>query len=344
VQTIDYYKTGVKGAVTYSTFGCNVFQQDPPTPDKLTPDVTVTRKTEFGGSMTAPDGKQLRYWGFSDPNSPVAAERKIMYPSPTIRVRQGQIVHSKILVNKNAHTIHHHGIEPTTMNDGVGHVSFEAKGQYTYQFRPSSAGTFFYHCHRNTPLHFEMGMFGLLIVDPPEGPGRLHVGGPTYDVEKAWVFDDMDFRWHENLRDNHDAGLCGEDVGLNRFEPKYFFCSGVFPNKTLTDPRCVVNARVGQTVLLRILNASYSNLHIKCDEDWQWASCDGHGMGVFPWCGPRDFVIGDEFMLTPAMRYDMILKPKRTGTINVRTEFRHWITGDIQDNGKGVINTKVVVS
>ncbi len=86
-----------------------------------------------------------------------------------------------------------------------------------------------------------MGMFGLLIVDPPEGPGRVYQNGPTYQVEKAWVADDMDPRWH--AIDDHDAGLCGMDVGLNRFEPKYFALSGVFSNKTMTDSRAVVTAK-----------------------------------------------------------------------------------------------------
>ena len=36
--TYDFRKTGVAGDVNYQTFGCNVFQESPPTPDKLTPE------------------------------------------------------------------------------------------------------------------------------------------------------------------------------------------------------------------------------------------------------------------------------------------------------------------
>ena len=108
----------------------------------------------------------------------------------------------------NTHTIHWHGIEPTPMNDGVGHTSFEVTGNWIYQFQPNTAGTYFYHCHKNTVLHFEMGLYGLLIIDPPQGPTFASANAPTiprfdpatftvpFDVEAAWVPDEFDSHWH----------------------------------------------------------------------------------------------------------------------------------------------------
>lgn len=333
--------TGIVEEATYSTFGCNVFKADPATPDKLTPNVIIKRRGAESFDLNTPDGKKIKVWGFVDSALPLAQQAKV-YPSPTIRVRQGQIVHTTLTTSKGPHTIHHHGIEPTTANDGVGHVSFEVGDSYTYQWQPHHAGTFFYHCHRNTVLHFEMGMFGLLIVDPPEGPGRVYQNGPTYQVEKAWVADDMDPRWH--AIDDHGAGLCGMDVGLNRFEPKYFALSGVFSNKTLTDSRAVVAARLGQRILIRLLNASYSVLRVTLACDAEWVSADGHGMGIEPWCATKIIPAGQPIELSSAQRYDLILLPPARGTYPVRMEFLHWITGQIQNNGAGVIQTKVVVS
>lgn len=333
--------TGIVEPITYATFGCNVFKESPATPDKVTPDVVIKRRGAENSDLRTPDGSKIKYWSFVDSSLPLAQQIP-SYPSPTIRVRQGQLVHTVLTSAKGPHTIHHHGIEPTTANDGVGHVSFEVNDSYTYQWQPQHAGTFFYHCHRNTVLHFELGMMGLLIVDPPEGPGRLFQNGPAYDVEKAWVLDDMDPRWHAMA--DHDAGLCGMDVGLNRFEPKYFLMSGVFNNKTMTDARTVVTARLGQRILIRLLNASYSVLRVTLGCDAEWAASDGHGMGREPWCDTVMIPAGTPFEVSTAQRYDLILRPATRGTYPARFEFRHWITGQIQNNGAGVVQTKVVVS
>lgn len=333
---------------TYETFGCNVRKADPRTPDRLMPDVVFKRQGAESFDLVAPDGKKLRVWTFIDTGLPLA-QRKPVYPAPMMRVTKGQIVHTTLTTSKGPHTIHHHGIEPTTANDGVGHVSFEVGSRYTYQWQPQHAGTFFYHCHRNTVLHFELGMFGMLIVDPvpsEDGRKRLHEKSATfdgvYDVEKIWVADDMDPRWH--AISNHDAGLCGMDVGLNRFEPKYFLLSGVFNNKTMTDTRTVINAQLGQRILVRLLNASYSTLRVSLGCDAVWAGCDGHGMGLRPWCAPVEIPAGTPIELSTAQRYDLILKPTSRGTYSAKMEFLHWITGKPQNNGGGVVQTKVVVS
>lgn len=144
-------------------------------------------------------------------------------------------------VGKGAHTIHHHGLEPSDFNDGVGHTSFEVKGHYTYQWRPSQEGTYFYHCHVNTTLHFEMGMYGPLIVDPPSGPGIAFRGGPAYDVEAMWICGGLDPVKHKL---NHAAGLDGKDARLNPWDPRYFHISGAFHPHSLTDPRARARARV----------------------------------------------------------------------------------------------------
>ncbi len=338
-QTIPFEETGVLGELTFDTFGCNVFKADNlPTPDRLEPDIFFERGVRFGMNLRTPDGKTIEVWRFEDELNP-----REVWPSPPIRVRVGQIVHSKIYARNNTHTIHHHGMEPTTFNDGVGHVSFEVGDTYTYQFQPSTPGTYFYHCHKNTVLHFEMGMYGLLIVDPPEGPGYLYSGGPRYDVETAWVADDLDPKWREL---GHSAGLCGEDAGLNVFKPKYFVINGVFAPNTMYDPRVSMRIARGKTGLIRLLNASYSVLSVTLGVDVQCVAYDGHGLGTRnnPWCRPFTIRAGTPIELTTASRCDLLVKPTRQGVYPVRMEFRDWITGAIQDEGRGIAETQIVVT
>lgn len=336
---IDFTKTGVAGPSTFDTFGCDVFHENPRTPDRLRPDVSMTRQFYGSLDLTMPDGKKVRFWGFADPDGGGGKP----FPSAPIRVRQGQIVHTTIKSSKGTHTIHLHGIQPTPFNDGVGHTSFEVSGQYTYQWQAYHAGTFFYHCHKNTVLHFEMGMYGMLIVDPPEGPGRLFSGGPHYDVEAIWVPDDVDPAWR--LLD-HDAGLCGEDHGLNNFNPEYFLISGVPNHRTMTDPRVAVSARVGQRVLIRLLNASYSILRVRFGIDIMVHSVDGVGLGsaVEPWSRPFLIPAGEAFELTSAQRYGIIVTPVAPGVIPVDMEFLHWIRRDVQAAGRGVARTVIKVT
>ena len=157
----------------------------------------------------------------------------------------------------------------------------------------------------------------------------------------------MDPRWHDEIRsEGHEAGLCGEDVGLNRFEPKYFLLSGVFNNRTMTDPRAVSTIPLGKTLLIRLLNASYSVLKVTFGVDVMVHAIDGSTLGMpgKPWNRPFRIPANEPFDLTSAQRRTLIIKPTQKGVIGVKMEFRHWITGKIQNNGKGVINTKIVVT
>lgn len=187
------------------------------------------------------------------------------FPSPIIRTVQGDTVHVTAGFSFNAHTIHWHGIEPTPLNDGVGHTSFEATSEFVYQFATNTAGTYFYHCHKNTVLHVELGMYGALVVDPPNpdpadpvqapyrtgGPGLVRAnldnfpGFPKYDasnflvrydVEALWVPDEFDSLWHELGHDAYTQS-CDEthpmasetftrDGILNDFRPDVFVVSG----------------------------------------------------------------------------------------------------------------------
>ncbi len=160
--------------------------ESPPTPELIAPTNPVPEVMLAAGLLTGvatehtwetdllhgiqvatwdnrPNG--LTFFTFDQPNNPTASGT---FPGPTVRVPRGAIFHATTRgKGPPPHTIHWHGIEPTPMNDGVGHCSMEIGG-YTYQWQPNFMGFYFYHCHRNTVQHFEFGLYGALLIDAPD--------------------------------------------------------------------------------------------------------------------------------------------------------------------------------
>lgn len=321
---------------------CYVYPGAPATPGIVTPDVIYQRGIYMNGVLNFDDGNSVRIWGFTDLAAGQGQADGMgggSFPSPAMRVTEGQIVHTELTVGMMwMHTIHHHGIEPSTENDGVGHFSWDVtNGTYTYQWRPKNAGTYFYHCHTNTPLHAEMGMYGGLIVDPqpnptdPAGTKRAFANGPIYDVEAIWAADEIDPAWHTL---EWAAGTCGGDVGLNNLNPKYFIITGVDgASSALTNPGVAVNMVKGQTLLVRYICAGFHPQKIDfggltasvvasdgrpLPTPWQTGSIEAHS----------------------AERYDCIFKPTTTGTWTVTISFYHWLTGKVM----GTAKTRITVA
>ena len=308
---------------------CYVYPDAPATPGEVTPDISFNRGIYMNGSMTMDDGRSVTIWGFTDGGGMGGMGNQ--FPSPAIRAMEGQVVHTNLNVEGMMwlHTIHHHGIEPSQENDGVGHYSFDVDGTYTYQWKASHAGTYFYHCHTNTVLHAEMGMYGALIIDPPEGPGTLFSGGPTYDVEAIWACDEIDSSWH-NL--NWDAGTCGGDVGLNSLNPDYFIISGVDgAQSALTDPAVAVTMNAGQKLLVRYITAGYLPQRINFGGLTATVHMsDGRAL-------PKPVqVTGLE--TCAAERYDCIFEPTTAGVYEVTVDYLDWVTGDVVGTARTRIN------
>ncbi|APR87669.1 Multicopper oxidase [Minicystis rosea] len=138
------------------------FQDDPSEPHTVQRDLMHGRRIDTWDLRK--DG--LLYFLFRDGDNPATNDGN--FPAATIRVPRGAIFHAETQGHgPPPHTIHWHGIEPTPINDGVGHCSMEL-GQYTYQWQPNAIGSYFYHCHRNTVQHFEFGLQGNLIIHPPD--------------------------------------------------------------------------------------------------------------------------------------------------------------------------------
>lgn len=315
---------------------CYVYPDAPATPGLVSnPDVVYERTAAMNGSMTMDDGTVVPMWGFIDGGGGGMGGGTAPFPSPAMRMNVGQIVHTRLTVGmmSGVHTIHHHGIEPHYASDGVGHITWDVPSgsTYTYQWRPSSPGTYFYHCHTNTVLHAEMGMYGALIVDPVEGPGTTYSGGPTYDLEAFWVVDEIDTRWHSL---DWTAGTCGEDVGLNELNPDYFIITGVdgSGDTALNAPPISATMQVGQTLLARYICAGYHPQVIRFGGlTGNVVISDGR---VLPKMMPAT-----ELRACSGERYDILFTPDKPGEHIIETDIVHWVTGKVL----GTTRTRVTV-
>ena len=330
----------------------------PETEFREQPDKSFLRKF-FNRELRFPDGQEFEIWTFE---SETSGRR---FPAPLTRITEGDIVHVKLEPSKRVHTIHHHGMEPDPRNDGVGHTSFEVSGSYTYQFKPEegvpgdpnrgAAGTYFYHCHVNTTLHVQMGMAGALIVDPivhpdfpvPLGARRAFVDGPLYDVatEAVVVPFAIDPRWHDL---NHAAGLSGEDVGLNRFEPKFFYTLGgpLAGPRAQGDVDAVTQLRVNtrdaaHPTLLRLIDFNYYPSMARFTDTAgrpvrmaEIISHDGRpyrdtsqpGAPSPPIGAAGSPLLTSRVAFGAAERYDVLVHPPAAGTFVLNIDFLHWAT------------------
>ena len=365
-------ETGLPGTVeedAHHTFRSQVdfasnqpHEGSPETQFQLRPDVAMEFDF-FNRDLKFPDGSEHEVWSFE------AGDLGRQLPGSTLRLTEGQLFHGTVKPSKGVHTIHWHGIEPDPRNDGVGHTSFEVSGEYTYQWRPDaaepgnpnrgSAGTYFYHCHVNTPLHVQYGMFGAVIVDPPVNPAaptppgtRGHsLQGPLYDIATETLIApySIDPRWHEL---NHAAGLSGEDAGLNRFEPKHFFLlGGAIASRPRGDRVWAISqmrANVVRTgkypTLVRMVNVDYFPTLTRITDaagrpakiaeliahDGRpfWNTPDPTGPAVQPFMAGQP-LLTDIIKSGAAEKFDFLLRPPSAGKYTITIQFLHWITSKV---------------
>ena len=306
--------------------------------------VRIGRRGAVNDTITMWDGTEIEMWSFEDENGDWS------FPAKPVRLSGGDLLQCDFSTSKRVHTIHWHGIEPDMDNDGVGHTSFEVSSNYTYQWRahPANAGTYFYHCHVNTTLHVQMGMFGPLIIDPYEGENpperKLPFGDAPEswryhpDNERIWALYSLDPSWHELA---HDAGLCGEDVGLNNFDPAYFLINGDSQvngqDMDASHPPIEaqsVTAQRGENVLLRLINATYFPVDIdlgdlpaeliETDGRALRARIDLEGLGVGT---PIALPAGSyPTRIGSAERFALLVRDAEPGTYPITFTYRHWIS------------------
>jgi len=92
-------------------------------------------------------------------------------PGPFLRVRQGD--HVTITVHNNINSLHTHSIDlhgVTGPGGGATVTQVPPGEERSFSFTALQTGAYVYHCATpNVGVHMTHGMYGLLIVEPPEG-------------------------------------------------------------------------------------------------------------------------------------------------------------------------------
>jgi FtsP/CotA-like multicopper oxidase with cupredoxin domain len=231
------------------------------------------------GEWEFADGKKtyiVSYVAYNDKFEEMPAGGKLpppQIPAPTLRVKVGDDV--RVTLHNSGHhhlekdssfanvphTIHFHGMDLVQAYDGVPGVphpdvpnkilaGVPVGDSYTYHFVPQYEGTYMYHCHVDTSTHAMLGMYGAFIVDGPK-PNTIY--GHHYDREYTLFLSEMDTEFNDAI---HDTG----DYDMMKLRPNYYMMNGrIFTadltNKlsTVADPRDVIAAKEGETVLIRFL-------------------------------------------------------------------------------------------
>jgi FtsP/CotA-like multicopper oxidase with cupredoxin domain len=264
----------------------------------------TTVRAIMEGRETMADGNRLRTWRFGNGFN---GDRTV--PSPVIEANEGDAVEIT-LTSMMPHTIHLHGLDVDQQNDGVPATSFVVRdGSYTYRFTAPHAGTYMYHCHVDTNQHFEMGMFGTIIIRPSDGStNKIWTNGPSFDKEYIWQLTTFDSSWHSG------EGGMGGGSNLTRYSPDYFMINGKDGGNTLTDATTAISASAGEKVLIRLNGTSYLPGKVRMGGlDFEVVASDGRPLA--------QSYMTNEQLVCAGERYDIILTMPSSGQYNASIEY-----------------------
>jgi hypothetical protein len=286
----------------------------PPTTDReasapiwAAPARTFERRMFTDGILKMPDGEIVPYWGFEDP---VLAPGKKAFASPIIRIADSERVHIMLELQARSKSPNRANAMMRGSASSARDVVVDRYDSTIYQWQPRQAGTWFYQSHASTSLDFEMGLYGIIVVDPaPDAAGRplAFAGGPAYDVERLWVLDDIDPVWHTAAPEKSAPPAADE---RRPFNPKYFLINGVPNTQTAEHSGVGVLAKRGDKLLIRLFNASYSMVKITLGNfNADIVSVDGTALATpdRPWTQSIPVRPNQPIFMATASRHDVLI-------------------------------------
>lgn len=263
------------------------------------------------------------------------------------------------------HTIHLHGLDVNTRDDGVAETSFTIlPGQsYAYKMATREAGSFIYHCHIHTVLHQQMGLYGGIIVTPADSndQNKSFTGSPdTFAKQYYWITAEIDKSWHDKAN-NRDYGDSVEFSYFTQYNPQHFILAN-YPIDTATlgagtatpgrgqiNPSTAgVNFAAGTKNLIRVGNLGYFNHRVTITNSsgskvpFDVIATDGKPMrDVNKNLAPMKGETTVEY--APGERYELAVTFPAAGTYTATVEFLDPANKQLAAGGKGKLTQTITV-
>jgi FtsP/CotA-like multicopper oxidase with cupredoxin domain len=234
---------------------------------------TINKTYCVGSLSKSLSGRSVAFWGFSDcgggggmmGGGGMGGMSSATAPGPLLEIGAGDTLNLSLNINMmtpqesfpyNGHTIHLHGADVQTSEDGVPETNGNAVNgdTYTWSPLPGHEGVYPYHCHVHTVKHLEMGMYGAIVVRPRDAAGnfmnRLNQDALTaYDYSQVYVLSTVDPAYHT---------ATGDSTVFADYNPQYFLLGGK-EGKTTSAPALTLAAAKGKKVALRLVGMHSTN-------------------------------------------------------------------------------------
>lgn len=226
-------------------------------------------------------------------------------PAKTLYANEGDtvIITARSVAQGHHHTIHLHGLDVDTRNDGDPATSFWLSHMQdtTYTFIARHAGTYLYHCHVGDVVHVQMGMYGLVVVKAAGGAKTTWTGGPSFNSYRNWLMSEIDEAWHDNVP-QHDS--TNTYIQLPLYLPNYFLINGKSEQEVAADDSISINGAQNEVIYMRLGNIGFFDNRIVFPPALQARIIDSDGRPL-----PAE-VISDTLWISPGERYGVLLSPQ----------------------------------
>jgi FtsP/CotA-like multicopper oxidase with cupredoxin domain len=292
------------------------------------------------GTDTMWDGVSFRIYGMTP-----ALSATVRLPADILYANEGDtlVLNARSISQNEHHTVHLHGMDEDTRNDGDPSTSFYLvhTQDTTYTAVCTHAGTFLYHCHVADVVHVQMGMYGLVVVRAANGAPNAWTNGPYIHQDYKWLTSEIDRSWHDTIP-FHD--LVVDTVNIPPYHPDYFLVNGKAQQEIAADDSIRIHGMVGEPIYVRLANIGfYSNRAVF--PSWLHAKIiDSDGRPL-----PSE-IISDTVEVMPGERFGVLLQPSSEDSgfvemqyVNMNTaqsEHSEFIPVNVRGQWSGLKNIK----